>query len=145
MNKLHQQLDISVANFSVLFMKLHHFHWFVEGKQFFVMHSKLEELYDDVNEWFDAFAERLIQIGGKPTATLKGYLAIATLKEVEGLVKDPAEILKQVKADLISVIAHLKLITKLAQEVSDEVTADLTIGTLGSLEKLLWMIDVSGK
>ncbi|NCA96370.1 MAG: DNA starvation/stationary phase protection protein, partial [Methanomicrobia archaeon] len=46
MNKLHTLLDLQVANFSVLFTKLHHFHWFVEGPQFFALHAKFEELYD---------------------------------------------------------------------------------------------------
>lgn len=145
MNKLHEQLDVAVSNFGVLFVKLHHYHWYVEGRQFFTWHEHLEGWYDKVNELFDEFAERLIQIGGQPTATLKGYLAKTTLKEVEGIVGDVAVILKDVKADFKTLVAHLKLITKLAQEVEDEVTADLCIGTLADLEKTLWMINASSK
>ena len=29
-----------VANFSVMYIKLHNFHWYVKGEQYFTLHEK---------------------------------------------------------------------------------------------------------
>lgn len=49
-----------IANQGVLNVKLHQFHWHVQGPDFFTMHEKFEALYNEVNAYFDAFAERLL-------------------------------------------------------------------------------------
>ncbi len=144
MKKLHNLLDVHVANFSVLFTKLHHFHWFVEGPQFFALHGKFEELYDEINELYDAFAERLITIGGRPASTLKEYLAKATLKEASGEVS-AKEMLASLIKDMEALVVSLKELTKVAQDEGDEATADLAIGTISEFEKTLWMLHVTAK
>lgn len=144
MKKLHQLLDVHVANFSVLFTKLHHFHWFIEGPQFFALHAKFEELYDHINELYDAFAERLITIGGKPGSTMKEYLAKATIKEANGEATTAAMI-KTLIADFEKITIDLKELTKEAQAEGDEATADLSIGTIAQFEKTLWMLKVTAK
>jgi starvation-inducible DNA-binding protein len=144
MNKLFEALDVQVANLSVLFTKLHHFHWFVEGSEFYNLHEKFEELYDEINELYDEFAERLIIIGGHPTSTLKGYLAKATLKEAQGETATQA-MLKSLIADLQHLVEQMKAIIELAQEAGDEPTADLAITTQASFEKHLWMLRATAK
>ena len=144
MEKLYQALNKQVANFSVLFTKLHHFHWYVTGPQFYPLHAKFEEFYDEINEVYDAFAERLLMIGGQPVSNLKGYLAITSLKEASGVEK-PEEMLQHILDDFKLLVIELKEVLKLAQDVEDEVTADLIIQTLSSLEKHIWMLSFTLK
>jgi len=144
MNKLHTLLDLHVANFSVLFTKLHHYHWFVEGPQFHALHEKFEELYDEVNELYDSFAERLVMIGGRPSSSLKGYLAIASLQEA-GAEKTAKEMILAIVNDLKLLVIDLKELIKVAQDAEDEVTADLAIGTLAGFEKTIWMLSATAK
>lgn len=144
MKKLHSLLDLQVANFSVLFTKLHHFHWFVEGPQFFALHAKFEELYDAINETYDAFAERLITIGGRPSSTLKAYLEKASIKEAAGEVSAKEMVVSLIN-DMEVIVKSLKELTVAAQEEADEATADLAIGTIGEFEKTLWMLRVTAK
>src|SRR5699024_7758085 len=63
-----------VANQGVLYVKLHQYHWYVQGPDFYTLHEKFEELYDETSEKFDLFAERLLAIGEKPYSTLSEYL-----------------------------------------------------------------------
>ncbi len=44
---LTESLNTQVANFSVLYMKLHNYHWYVKGENFFTLHVKFEELYTE--------------------------------------------------------------------------------------------------
>ncbi|PKK99055.1 MAG: DNA starvation/stationary phase protection protein [Tenericutes bacterium HGW-Tenericutes-2] len=139
MEKLYQALNKQVANFSVLFTKLHHFHWYVTGPNFYPLHAKFEEFYDEVNELYDAYAERLLMIGGNPVSNLKGYLALTSIKEASGTEK-PEEMIKHVLDDFKLLAIELKEVLKLAEDHGDEVTADLVIGTLASFEKHIWML-----
>lgn len=140
MINLEKALNKQVSNLAVLFTKLHHHHWYVKGPAFFTLHEKFEELYDEVNELYDEFAERLLTIGGKPVSNMKGYLRDTSLAEVDGnLTTD--EMVKMVMNDFKIIIAELKEGIVISQDLNDEVTADLFIGTIASLEKHVWMLE----
>lgn len=142
-NSLHQALNKQVANFAVFFTKLHHFHWFITGKTFFTLHEKFEALYDEVNNLYDAYAERLITIGGTPSSTLKSYLEITSLGETTTL--DAESMVDEVISDLKILSFESREITKLAQKDNDEQTADLAISTVSSFEKHIWMLNAFNK
>lgn len=139
MNKLLTLLNKEVANFGVLYTKLHNFHWFVKGRQFYVLHGKFEELYDEVTEHFDSVAERVLMLDGKPVASLKGFLELATIKEANGN-ETNEEMINSVISDFTTVINELKEAIKVGQELEDEVSVDLLLGIQSSLEKHVWML-----
>jgi len=139
MEKLYQALNKQVANLSVLFTKLHHFHWYVTGPNFYPLHAKFEEFYDEVNGLYDAVAERLLMIGGNPISNLKGYLAITSLKEATGTEKT-GDMIGLVLNDFKLLVVEFKEALVLAQEQNDEATADLLIGAISSFEKHIWML-----
>lgn len=138
MEKLYNALNKQVANLSVFFTKLHHYHWYVKGPEFFTLHEKFEELYDEANELYDEFAERLIIIGGNPVSNLKGYLQITSLKEANE--SKTSDMITAVVNDYKLMVQELKALVVLSQDLEDEVTADLAIGTLTSFEKNIWML-----
>lgn len=138
MEKLYNALNKQVANLSVFFTKLHHYHWYVKGPEFFTLHEKFEELYDEANELYDEFAERLIIIGGNPVSNLKGYLQITSLKEANE--SRTSDMIAAVVNDYKLMVQELKALVVLSQDLEDEVTADLAIGTLTSFEKNIWML-----
>lgn len=139
MEKLYQTLNKQVANLSVLFTKLHHFHWYVSGLNFYPLHVKFEEFYDEINELYDAFAERLLMIGGQPVSNLKGYLAITSLKEASGNEK-PEDMIAHILNDFKLLVTELKEVLLLAEEEGEETTADMLIGAIASFEKHIWML-----
>lgn len=139
MDKLIKSLNKQVANLSVFFTKLHHYHWYVEGPGFFTFHAKLEELYDETNELYDAVAERIIQIGGSPVSNLKEYLELSVIEEASGK-EDAKVMLTHVLNDYKVLRDEFMTTLKLAQDAGDEVTADLLIGSLGGFEKTIWML-----
>lgn len=139
MNKLEQFLNKEVANFGVLYTKLHNFHWYVKGPLFFQLHAKFEELYDEATEVYDAFAERILMIGGKPVATLKGNLELATIAEATGL-ETKEDMIKSVIQDFKKIDSELKEGIHLAEAVEDDVTVDLLTTTRASLQKHIWML-----
>lgn len=144
MEKLIKALNKQVANLSVLFTKLHHYHWYVEGPGFFTFHSKLEELYDATNELYDDVAERILQIGGNPVSNMKQYLELAVIEEASGK-EDAITMIKHVLNDYKVLRDEFLETLKLAQDASDEVTADMLIGALTAFEKNIWMLGATIK
>ena len=142
MEKLYKVLNKQVANLSVFFTKLHHYHWYVEGPQFYQLHEKFEGLYDEMNELYDEFAERLLMIGGKPLSNMKAYLETTSLKEASGK-EDAMDMVKHILDDIKLIHAELKEVLEIAQDLGDEVTADLVIGTMASFEKHIWMLSAT--
>ena len=140
MNKnLQDLLNRQVANQTVFYMKLHNFHWFVKGMQFVEMHELFEKLYDEAHEHIDEIAERVLMLGGKPIATLKEVLELATLKEANGK-ETTTQMLEAVIEDFEHILIDLKQGIKLAEEDEDEVTIDLFIGMIAGIEKHLWFL-----
>ncbi len=139
MNKTVQALNRQVADFGVLFVKLHNFHWLVNGPQFYQLHALFEKLYDEAAEWLDAVAERILQKGGVPVATLQAFLAQTSLAEARGN-ETPIEMVNQTLYDFTTVNEGVRASLRIAQEEGDENTADLLIGISKSLEKHLWML-----
>ncbi|KEQ27804.1 Dps family protein [Paenibacillus tyrfis] len=133
-------LNNQIANWSVLYVKLHNYHWYVKGPQFFTLHTKFEELYTEAALHVDALAERLLALGGKPVATMSGSLRLASIREAEG-----EETAEQMVAALVNdftlIIGELKTGMKYAESIQDETTGDLLLAVHSSLEKHVWMLN----
>ncbi|MFD2617863.1 Dps family protein [Terrilactibacillus laevilacticus] len=133
-------LNKQVANFGVLYIKLHQFHWYVKGPQFFTLHTKFEELYDEAAATFDDLAERLLTIGGSPYSTLKEYLEHASLQESTDVNRKADDFVKEIINDYTLLSKELGESINHAAEAGDDVTQDLFIGLKGNLEKHVWML-----
>ncbi|WP_410513701.1 DNA starvation/stationary phase protection protein [Paenibacillus sp. BR2-3] len=138
--ELQAALNRQTANWTVLGVKLHHYHWYVSGSQFFTLHAKFEELYNEAAGYVDELAERLLAIGGQPASTMKQYLALSELQEGRGG-EDAKEMVSQLVKDFTTVAEELKAAIAQAEEQSDQPTADLLIGIRTSVEKHSWMLN----
>lgn len=134
-------LNEAVGTLGVLFIKLHQYHWYVEGEKFFGLHELFEEYYDEINENLDEFAERMLALEMEPVSTLKEFLEVSWIKE------EPYTKKMNHKEMVKSVYDDFALISKKLQEGinlvdGDDVTADMLIDLKGSLEKHNWMLRV---
>ena len=73
--------DHLLGNMHTLHVKLHQYHWYVKGANFFTLHEKFEELYNENEKWFDKLAERLITSGHKPASTTVEFEKYSILSE----------------------------------------------------------------
>jgi starvation-inducible DNA-binding protein len=138
-NNLVDVINKEIANFTVLYTKLHNYHWFVNGPHFFELHVKLEELYNEAAANIDELAERLLAIGEKPVATIKEYMELTTLEEATG--KETTEdMVQSVINDFEKISKELEEGIELAEKAEDQVTADMVTGMKKSLNKHAWML-----
>jgi len=136
---LAQILNAQIANWAVLYVKLHNYHWYVKGDKFFKLHQKFEELYDEAAEHIDVLAERLLAIQGKPAGTMREFLQLASISEASG--NETAEQMVQALLhDFTAIKAELKEGIRAAESEGDDSTADLLTGIHTGLEKQIWML-----
>ncbi|MCP3740917.1 Dps family protein [Rossellomorea sp. BNER] len=141
---MNQQLVVALnkqlANWNVLYTKLHNYHWYVTGPEFFTLHEKFEEYYNEAGKYIDEIAERILTIKGKPIASLKEYLETTTIEESNG--KESAkEMVDHLIKDFQHVVNDSKKIIEAAEDSQDQPTADLFIGIKTSLEQHIWMLN----
>lgn len=132
-------INQQLANWNVLYTKLHNFHWYVKGPAFFTLHAKFEELYEEAASVIDELAEQLLMIGGKPIASLKQYIEYASISEAnEDITAE--EMVQTLVNDYSLIIEELKAGMEVAQQNNDEVTSDLFLGLIEKLNKHTWML-----
>ena len=134
-----QTVNRQIANWTVLYVKLHNYHWFVKGPQFFTLHELYEQLYNEAHTYIDDLAERLLALDGTPVATMKEALEIATIKEATGT-ETAEQMVQTTQDDFEILIDEFKDGMILAEEVGDETTADMLLSIHQSLEKHVWML-----
>lgn len=139
--ELHSFLNQQVANFAVLTEKLHHYHFYVRGNSFFTLHNELREEFKYSFGLVDDFAERLMQVGGKPVTSLKEYLELTTLKEDQKEAKDAQSMVESVVKDYTQLVQELKKGIELADVANDPASEDFFVGIITYLEDRIWQFN----
>ena len=137
---IQSELNLQIANWSVLYTKLHRFHWYVKGPSFFTLHTKFEELYNEAALVVDQVAERLLALQGEPIATMKEYLEVAAIQESNNETK-ASEMVAALVKDYTQINESLKQLAELAESENDTITNDLAVGLIESIDTHLWMLN----
>lgn len=140
-NKLIKQLNKNLSDIQVLYVKLHNYHWNVQGKHFFGIHNLTEEYYNYFAEQYDEFAERILQINGKPLTTLKSYLENSAIKEEDKNEFSADDVLTGIIKDFEYLKDELKKTAAISEE--DSATQALAEDNIAWLEKAIWMLNSS--
>ncbi|MBK3941836.1 Dps family protein [Staphylococcus haemolyticus] len=133
-----KELNQQVANWIVAYTKLHNFHWYVKGPNFFSLHEKFEELYNEASQYVDDLAERILAIGGNPVGTLKESLEISIVDEA-GKNYSAEQMVEAFSNDLTHISEQLVKSIEVAGEAGDDVSEDMFIGMKNSVDKHNWM------
>ncbi|MBN6186122.1 DNA starvation/stationary phase protection protein [Aneurinibacillus sp. BA2021] len=139
MTTIAEVLNKQIANWTVLYTKLHNYHWYVKGSQFFTLHAKFEEFYNEASLHIDELAERLLALKGAPVATLRESLELASVKEASNK-ENAQEMVQSLISDFEKINQELKDGMELADKEGDEVTGDMLLAIHSSLEKHIWML-----
>lgn len=135
-----EELNILLADYHLYYQKLRNFHWNVIGKNFFDLHEKFEELYDDAKLKIDEIAERILTLRYQPTSNLSDYLQKSNLQESKSDLSD-YEMIKNLLDDHGILLKQMRKVVAVADKGGDEGTIDLIGAYIRELEKISWMLD----
>ena len=129
-----------LANIAVSYVKLHNLHWNVVGPQFKAVHEYLELLYDAYALVLDSVAELLKMNGEMPLASMKDYLAAATIREVDAKDYSVSEVITLVLADMETMKAQAEAIRAAAAEDDNYTLVNLLEDDLKNYDKNIWFL-----
>lgn len=136
-----QELNVLLSDYHLYYQKLRNFHWNVTGKNFFDLHEKFEEMYDDAKLKIDEIAERILTLRNQPVSNFSQYLKITNLEESSSDLADH-EMMNTLLEDHGKIIQQMRKVVATADEAGDEGTIDLVGAYIRELEKSSWMLEV---
>jgi len=119
---------------------IQNYHWNIKGRDFFIIHSKLEEYYDEINEQIDEIAEHILIIGGQPLGRLEDYLENTKIQEAENRKIDSTAVFNSLIKDFTELLHDVSKIKKEADEVNNYKTSALMDVYIENYSKKLWML-----
>ncbi|MCB9359987.1 MAG: DNA starvation/stationary phase protection protein [Flavobacteriales bacterium] len=138
--ELTKMLNQLLADYQLFYQNLRGLHWNIKGREFFELHLKFEEFYDDAVLKIDEIAERVLTLEGEPLHTFTDYLKASNIKE-EKNVTNGIEGVKIVVDNFSKIIVQERQILALAGEADDEGTVSLMSDYISQTEKTLWMLN----
>ena len=139
--KRNDVLNQAVADLSQFATIIHQTHWYMRGNGFLTLHPKMDEFMDEVNDWLDEIAERLITLGGSPYSTLREFSEHTKLTDEKGSYE------KTMTEHLETLLIGYRYLQDLAEEgieassaENDAITEDIFIDIKGAVEKKIWMV-----
>lgn len=136
--KLAKQLNDLLANYQVFYMNVRGFHWNVKGNNFFELHLKFEELYNDLLIKVDEIAERVLTLGKEPLHTFTNYLQVSEITEAKGVSNGKDGVASLLNAFEVLLVKQREILS-ISDESDDEGTNALMSDYIREQEKLVWM------
>lgn len=134
-------LNKFLSELEIMSVKLQNYHWNVQGHNFFIIHSKLEEFYDEIREQIDEIAEHILAKGYEPLGTMKDFISNSEIVEAKNEKIKSEELLKIVTQDFNTLYKKAVEIKKSAEKVEDYETSALIDDYLRDYSKKLWMLN----
>lgn len=136
--ELSNQLNQLLSNYQLLYMNVRGFHWNIKGNNFFELHVKFEEIYNNLQLKIDEIAERILTLGYTPVHSYSDYLRHSTVKEKTNI-SDGKVAMAEILNAFEIIITLQREILSLAGETNDEGTNALMSDYIREQEKLTWM------
>ena len=131
-------LNDYLANYHIHYQKLRGMHWNIKGENFFTLHLKFEELYNDLLLKVDEVAERILTLGHTPKHNYADYRTTSKIKE-SVFVSDGIKAVEDILASFQTIIILQRELLVIASEAGDEGTNALMSDYIRLQEKLVWM------
>ncbi|OYX55526.1 MAG: DNA starvation/stationary phase protection protein [Brevundimonas subvibrioides] len=134
-----QELSKVLADSFAVYLKTHGYHWNVRGPEFFTLHTLLEQQYREIWAALDEIAERIRALGEFAPQAQSTFANLTSIKDGDPD-KDAPAMLKELMKDHETLIATCRSALTVANDDSDDVSADLLTQRLAAHEKFAWML-----
>ncbi|EMP55061.1 Ferritin, Dps family protein [Marinobacter santoriniensis NKSG1] len=131
-------LNDLLSNYQIFYMNVRGYHWNIKGENFFELHAKFEELYDDLLLKIDEIAERVLTLGHRPAHAYSTYMERSEIPERKD-VSDGREAVENILESFGKLIGKQRNLLNLAGDADDEGTVALMSDYISQQEKTVWM------
>jgi starvation-inducible DNA-binding protein len=116
-------------------------HWNVKGPQFIALHKLFDEINEEVEEYVDLLAERVVQLGGVAEGTARCAAERSTLSEYPLDISDGMEHVNALSTALAIFGTATRKNINVLQELGDADGADILTEISRGTDKWLWFVE----
>lgn len=128
-----------LADTYTLYLKTHNYHWNVVGPMFNTLHLMFETQYNELALAVDEIAERIRALGVHAPGTYREYAQLSSIPEDTDS-PDAMTMIQRLVEGQEAVVRTARSVFPVADEASDEPTADLLTQRMQVHEKTAWML-----
>lgn len=139
MDELHKLLKIVFASEFSFYLQAHRFHWNVEGSNFVQLHDLFGDIYEEVHESIDVFAEQIRAVNTYVPGTLESLSMLAVVGEAEQTFSD-ADMVSKLLTDSEKMSKMFGVVIQMAENEKLYGLVDFLSGRQDAHNKHSWML-----
>ena len=116
-------------------------HWNVKGPNFIALHELFDKINEDVEEYVDLIAERVVQLGGVAEGTARMIVKRSSLAEYGATGANGPEHVEALSTALATFGKLARQAIQKSAELDDADTADLFTEISRGVDKWLWFVE----
>ena len=116
-------------------------HWNVKGPDFIGLHKLFDDVNEDVEQYVDMIAERIVQLGGIAEGSVGAVEGRSTLPDYPLALSTGAEHVAALSDALAAFGRTARIAIEEMNELEDAGSADLLTGISRGIDKWLWFVE----
>jgi starvation-inducible DNA-binding protein len=116
-------------------------HWNVKGPQFIALHKLFDDINEEVEEYVDLLAERVVQLGGVAEGTARCAAERSTIREYPLEITSGEEHVDALSSALAAFGSVSRKGIDEVAELDDADTADILTEISRGIDKWLWFVE----
>ena len=116
-------------------------HWNVKGPDFIALHKLFDEINEDVEEYVDLTAERVVQLGGIAEGTARMAVKASKLAEYPANIAEGHQHVDALSSALATYGKLARAAIDEANKLGDADTADIFTEISRGVDKWLWFVE----
>lgn len=135
-----EALNVVLADSFALYIKTKNFHWHVSGPHFRDYHLLLDEQAAQILTSTDLIAERVRKTGGTTVRSIGHIARLSQIVDNDAENVSAADMLCELRADTLKLIATLKIAKRLADEAGDNASSGVIDSWTDEAEQRAWFL-----
>ena len=116
-------------------------HWNVKGPNFIALHELFDKINEDVEDYVDLIAERVVQLGGTALGTARSIVQRSQQKEYPLNIANGRDHVEAVSSALATFGKAARQAIDSSDEMRDKDTADIFTEVSRGVDKWLWFVE----
>jgi starvation-inducible DNA-binding protein len=144
MDELKKAMKIAFASEYSFALKAQNFHWNVEGPLFPQLHMLFGDIYEEVYESIDPFAENIRKLGSYTPASFERFSMLTQVEDELNMLEDRAMIAELLQ-DSDKMVKLLKIVFDLSEQAGEHGLSDFIAARMDAHRKHSWMLRATSK
>jgi starvation-inducible DNA-binding protein len=144
MDELKKAMKVAFASEYSFALKAQNFHWNVEGPLFPQLHMLFGDIYEEVYESIDPFAENIRKLGSYTPASFERFSMLTQVEDELNMLEDRAMI-AELMQDSDKMVKLLKMVFDLSEQSGEHGLSDFIAGRMDAHRKHSWMLRATSK